>query len=473
MKLAIIGAGSKVFTRKLLLDVFQAPALKGCEIALMNRSFGRLESLKKYLDEVTELAKIKFPISYTTDRISALEGADYVISVFQTAGGVDAYRLDYETPLAYGVDQSIGQCVGPGGIFRGLRNAPVLTGLIRDMERCCPDALLLNYVNPMAINLIVLSKTSNVRIVGLCHGVQTTLRLIAMYTGVSAKEIDFTCAGINHMTWYLKLEHKGKDLYPVLKERFEQPEYYTNERVRGEVLRHFGYFMTESSGHLSEYLPWFRKNKETLAKYCACKGFSGESGAAFRNQVATAELLKKGDPLALMPKEIPPRSYEYGSYIIEAMESGVPFDFSGNVINQGVIDNLPEGCCVEVPVTADGTGLHPHKIGKLPFSLAAMNNSNINVQMLAAEAALNGDPQLVFEALALDPLTASVLDLQQIRKLAHQMLTEQSVYLPQFEGKKIYSVGEIRIPEGTVPAPAPLDPAVEVVMQIRELLAGS
>ncbi|MBC7316892.1 MAG: alpha-glucosidase/alpha-galactosidase, partial [Chloroflexi bacterium] len=235
----------------------------------------------------------------------------------------------------------------------------------------CPQAVLLNYVNPMAMVCWALGKT-RVPFVGLCHGVQTTLDLIAGYVGVPKEEIDFLCAGINHMAWFLKLEHRGRDLYPILRARFEQPEYYANEKVRGETLRHFGYMMTESSGHLAEYLPYFRKNKKALDLYCDEPAFGGESGAALKWSQAVAARYEGHDLLAGEPSTLPPRSIEYCSYIIEALETGRVFRLNGNIINGGMITNLPPDCCAEGPLFVDGAGIHKTVVGDLPPQCAAL-----------------------------------------------------------------------------------------------------
>ncbi|MBW7459493.1 alpha-glucosidase/alpha-galactosidase, partial [Paenibacillus sepulcri] len=262
-RVAIIGAGSIVFCKTLMLDIMATEALEETEFVLMAPSTSKTAQVEAFANKVIAENGLKSKVSITTDRREALTGADYVICTFQV-GGVSAFEMDYKIPLKYGVDQCIGDTLGPGGIFRALRSIPVILDVARDMEELCPNALLLNYVNPMAMIGWALGETK-VKFVGLCHGVQTTLDLIAGYVGLPKTEIDYVSAGINHMGWFLRLEHQGRDLYPLLREKFEQPEFYVNEKVRGEVFRHFGYFMTESTGHLSEYVPWFRKNARELA----------------------------------------------------------------------------------------------------------------------------------------------------------------------------------------------------------------
>jgi alpha-galactosidase len=314
-----------------------------------------------------------------------------------------------------------------------------------------------------------MSLGSNMNFVGLCHGVQTTLDLIAGYTDSKKSEIDYLAAGINHMAWFLKLEKSGKDLYPLLRANMEKPEYYKNEKVRGEVMRHSGFFMTESTGHLSEYLPWFRKNKAALDRYCDEPSFGGESGAYYKYSAMVAEKFAKTDVLSIESGELEPRSKEYCSYIIEALETGRPFRFNGNVRNRGYITNLPYDATAEVPIYADREGLHPFVVGDLPAHLAAMNQSNLTPQGLAARAALTGDPELTFWAIAMDPLTAAVLTLKEIRDMTAEMFEAEAEWLPQFVGKKLRGLDHITVPEGTVPAPVPVDPALAINSRFGKL----
>ncbi|MCL2709126.1 MAG: alpha-galactosidase [Defluviitaleaceae bacterium] len=467
-KIAIIGAGSIVFCKTLLNDMFATPSLAGSAYALMGPTMWKLEKMEAYAKKVIEKNKVDATVCRTTDRREALDGADYVILMFQV-GGNEAFKLDYEIPLKYGVDQCIGDSLGPGGVFRCLRTAPVLTGIGNDIAELCPDAIVLNYVNPMGAVCTTAGRATKMKFVGLCHGVQTTLDLIAGYTDVKKDEIDFLCAGINHMGWFLKLEKDGKDLYPLLRANMEKPEYYKNEKVRGEVMRHCGYFMTESTGHLSEYLPWFRKNKAALERYCDEPDFGGATGAYYKYSVMVAEKFAKTDALSIESGELEPRSKEYCSYILEALETGKPFRFNGNVMNDSFISNLPRDAAVEVPVYADKEGLHPFTVGSLPIQLAAMNQTNLTVQGLAAEAALGGDPELAFWAVALDPLTSAVLTLKEAREMTNEMLAAEAEWLPQFKGKTIKSVGHIEIPEGTVPAPVPVDPALAINARFGKL----
>ena len=466
-KVAIIGAGSIVFCKTLMLDIMATEGLEDTEFALMAPSTKRTPQVEAFAKRVIETNELPAKIYITTDRREAVKDADYVIATFQV-GGIKGFEYDYKIPLKYGVDQCIGDTLGPGGIFRALRSIPVMLDMAKEMEELCPEAYLLNYVNPMAMVCWALG-TTKVKFVGLCHGVQTTLDLISGYVDVPKDEIDYLCAGINHMAWFLKLEHNGKDLYPILRERFEQPEYYVNEKVRGEVFRHFGYFMTESTGHLSEYVPYFRKSQKALELYCDEPAFGGESGAYYNWCKSVADKYSEQDILADEPSEIPPRSIEYGSYVIEALQTGRTFKFNGNVINSGMIANLPADCCAEGPIYADRTGLHKTVVGHLPSQCAILNMTNINVQRLAVEAAISGDPEHIVHACALEPLTAAVLTLKEIREMASEMLETQRAWLPQFENKTIKPTPTISIPKDIKRAEAPVDPALAIMARFQEL----
>ncbi len=466
-KIAIIGAGSIVFCKTLMLDIMATEGLEDTQFALMAPSKSKTPQVRDFAQRVIDENNLSSEVYITTDLREALKDADYVISTFQV-GGVKAFEYDYKIPKKYGVDQCIGDTLGPGGVFRALRSIPVAVDLARNMEDLCPDALLLNYVNPMAMVCWALSKT-DINFVGLCHGVQTTMDLISGYVDVPKEEIDFICAGINHLGWFIKLEHEGRDLYPILREKFEQPEYYVNEKVRGEVFRHFGYFMTESSGHLSEYLPWFRKNNKALDLYCDEPSFGGESGAYFKWCARVADKYNKQDILADESTELPPRSNEYGSYIIEAIETGKIFKFNGNVQNGGMITNLPDDCCAEGPIYADQNGLNKTIVGDLPSQCAAVNLTNINVQRLAVEAAISGDPEKIVQACALDPLTGAVLTLKETRDMVAEMLEAERDWLPQFADKELKKTPTISIPENVKPAEVPIDPALEIIARFEEL----
>ena len=470
-KIAMIGAGSLVFCKTLMADFLATPALAGSEYRLMALTHTRLDKMQAFVQRMIKDNGIQATVTATTDRREALRGADYVVVMIQS-GGVAEFRQDYEIPMKYGVDQCIADTMGPGGVFRALRHIPNLVEIAKEMRELCPNAILFNYANPMAMCCWALGRMPGLQFVGLCHGVQTTMDLIGSYTGVPKGEIDFVAAGINHMGWFLKLEHKGKDLYPILKKNFEKPGYYVNEKVRAEVMRHFGYFMTESTGHLSEYLPYFRKNKKALERYCDEPAFGGETGAYYKYCAMLAEKYAKTDPLSIESTKLSPRSAEYCSHIIEAKETGQIFRLNGNIRNDGYITNLPNGCCVEVPIYVDRTGLHPTVVGNLPPQCAALNMTNVLVQGLTVEASFAGDPELVMQAVALDPLTSAVLTLQEIREMVAEMLVAEQKYLPQFTGKTLRSVPTISIPKNVKRAEVPLDPALAIANRFGKLAQG-
>ncbi len=470
-KIAMIGAGSVVFAKTLMNDIMGTPALSDSEFALLDVNETKLRSMEAFGKRMVKENGLKAMVWGTTNRREAIKNADFVVIMIQV-GGFEAFGFDYEIPLKYGVDQCIGDSLGPGGVFRGQRHIPVLVDVAKDMaEVAKPHAIMLQYANPMAGNCLALGKASRVPFVGLCHGVQTTLDLIAGYCGVPKEEITFTCGGINHMDWFLRLEHRGRDLYPKLREVFEKPEYYKNEKVRGEVFRHFGYFMTESTGHLSEYVSWFRKNKKALDLYCGEPAFGGESGAYYKWGKLMAEKYAKHDPLEYETAKLEKRSVEYCSWIMEAVATGRPFRFMGNVRNDAYITNLPNGCCVEVPTFADDAGLHPTPIGELPPQLAACCMTNINCQILCAEAALTGDPEYIVHSLAMDPLTAAVCTLKEIRDMSIELLESQRQWLPQFAGKKIKATPTISIPKDCKPVDVPLDPALAIHKRFGTLIS--
>jgi alpha-galactosidase len=469
-KIAMIGAGSLIFCKTLTVDILATKALQDSEICLMNRTKPKLDKMEAFVKGVVRENKLPAKVTATLDLRKALDGATYVINMIQV-GGVEAFRMDYEIPLRHGVDQCIADSIGPGGVFRALRTIPALAEMCADMNELCPEAILLNYANPMGANCSALGRLAKVQFIGLCHGVQTTLDLISRYVDVPKDQVDFVCAGINHMAWFLALRDKrdGRDLYPILRKNIEKPEYYVNEKVRGEVLRHFGYFMTESTGHLSEYVPWFRSSQRALDLYCDQPGFGGASGAYYNYCNMLAEKYKTVDYLATESKKIERRSVEYCSYILEAAETGNVFRLNGNVRNDGYITNLPQGCCVEVPVFVDSRGLHPVRIGDLPPQCAALNQSNVTVQQLAVDAALTGNPEYAMQAIALDPLTSAVCTLKEARDMTREMLEAEKQWLPEFEGKKLAAKPLVEISADVKAVDVPLDPALAIANRFQEL----
>lgn len=441
-KITLIGAGSVVFTRNLCSDILLTPALQESTIALMDIDPERLAQARDLVQAIIDQRGLEARVEATTDRREAVRDADYVITTFQQ-GGLDAYELDIEIPQRYGVEQCVGDTLGPGGVFRALRTIPVLIGLCQDMDDLAPGALLLNYVNPMVANCWAVDVATGRPHVGLCHSVQETSEMLARWIGVPYDEVAFLCAGINHQAWFLEFRRGKEDLYPLIWEAIERPEVYAQEPVRIELMKHFGYFVTESSGHASEYVPYFRKsaqmvNEDLVPRFKDKVNYwfdFGRTGGYLRHCISRfAEAQKEYEELLEGVKDLPTkRTHEYGSYIIEAIETNRPVRINGNVPNWGVIDNLPRGCCVEVPCLVDGNGIQPMAVGALPTQLAALNRTNVNVQELIVEAALSGDVEAVYHAVMLDPLTAAVCTLPQIRSMVDEMLAAQAQWLPQFQ----------------------------------------
>jgi len=443
-KIALIGAGSVVFTRNLCNDILLTPALQDSTIALMDIDAQRLAQAHDLVEAIVDRRGVPARVEATTEQRKAVQDADYVITTFQQ-GGLDAYKLDIEIPQRYGVEQCVGDTLGPGGVFRALRTIPVLIDLCHDMDDLAPDALLLNYVNPMAANCWAVAMGTGRPHVGLCHSVQGTSEMLAEWIGVPYEEVIFYCAGINHQAWFLEFRRKEQDLYPLIWEAIERPEIYAQEPVRIEMMKHFGYFVTESSGHASEYVPYFRKtaqmvNEELVPRFKDKVNHwfeFGRTGGYLHYCVRRfAEAQQEYQELLEGVRDLPAeRTHEYGSIIVEAVETNRPVRINGNVPNWGLIDNLPQGCCVEVPCLVDGNGVQPMAVGELPAQLAALNRTNVNVQELTMEAALMGDVEAVYHAVMLDPLTATVCTLPQIRSMVTEMLEAEAQWLPQFGGR--------------------------------------
>ena len=430
MKVTIIGAGSVVFARKVIRDILSFDALRGCTISLMDIDEKRLELIGSHTRRLVEQERLPAKVEQTTDRRKALDGADHIVVMIQV-GGLPAFKLDIEIPLRYGVEQCVGDTLGPGGVFRGLRTIPLMLSIARDCEELCPEAYIFNYSNPMAMNCWALNEASRIKTVGLCHGVQGTARHLADYIGVPADEIDYWTAGINHMAWFLRLEHKGEDAYPMVRERLLKQGPPDGDRIRFEVFRQVGYFMTESSGHFSEYIPYFRKRKDLMEKYVR-EGFGGETGAYYKTCSARLDPhMEQLSREARGEERIPfgERSVEYVSNIINSLATGDEYRFNGNVRNARLITNLPEGCCVEVPCYVDRTGIHPVHVGELPPVCAALCRTNVSVQELAVKAALEKDKESAFHAVLLDPLSSAVLEPAEVRRMVDELFEAEKEWL--------------------------------------------
>jgi len=435
-KITFIGAGSLEFTRGLARDIFTFPLLKDATISLMDIDAERLEFARQSVQRIVAMGDYPAQVEATLDRAEALEGADAVLCTI-LAGGTEVWRHDIEIPKKYGVDINVGDTRGPSGIFRALRTIPVMLDIIRDVERYCPNAIFLNYTNPMAMLCRALQRESLVRVTGLCHSVQGTAMMLARWIGAPYDEITYTCAGINHQAWYLKFEWNGQDAYPLIREAVSNPGTYNEEIVRNEMFLHLGYYPTESSGHNSEYNWWFRKRPDLIEKYCT-HGWGWNPGeyAYILKEYQAREHTWKDDVRQWLAQDAPinlERGQEYAAHIINAWQGGEIFRFNGNVPNTGLITNLPEGACVEVPVFVDKAGFHLVNVGPLPPQCAILTNVNVMIEEMAVEAALTGDPRLVFQAIAHDPLTAAVLSLAEIKEMVNEMLRQNQDHLPQFE----------------------------------------
>lgn len=440
-KITFVGAGSIVFTRNLCSDILLTPALQNSTISLMDIDPVRLERSRKLVQAIIDRRGLKARVEATTDRHEALRDTRFVITTFQQ-GGLEAYALDIDIPRKYGVEQCVGDTLGPGGVFRGLRTIPVLLDLCDDIDELAPDALLLNYVNPMAINCWAIADGSGRPHVGLCHSVQGTSEMLARWIGVPYDEVSFLCAGINHQAFFLEFRRGTEDLYPLIWEAIERDEVMNEEPVRGEMMKYLGYFVTESSGHASEYVPYYRKTASMVTDELS-RRFKNQGDFWFdfartggylrhcqdRENAADEEFRALSEGIKDLPTE---RTHEYSSYILEAVETNRPARINGNVPNSSLITNLPNGCCVEVPCLVDSNGVQGTVVGDLPTQLAALNRTNINVQELTVEASLMGDRDAVHHAVMMDPLTAAVCTLPQIHAMVDEMLEAQSRWLPQF-----------------------------------------
>jgi alpha-galactosidase len=430
-KVTFVGAGSAVFARQLMTDVLAIDGLDEGTFALIDIDVQRLGLAARIAGRLVELSGKRWRVQASTDRTEVLGGTDYAINSIEVAGLANV-RHDYEIPLRYGVDQCIGDTIGPGGIFKALRTGPSWLDIVADVARLAPGARILNYTNPMSILTLAAIRKVDMPVVGLCHSVQGTSRQIAGYLDIPYDEMKWECAGINHNAWFTRLEHRGQDMYPRLRERAQNKEVYEKDPVRFEMMLHLGAFVTESSGHFSEYVPYFRKRPDLLQKY-ARAGYLGESGFYANNWPRwrrenddSIEAMLRGD------KPIPmERSLEYGADIIEAIECGRTASIHGNVLNNGAIENLPNGC-VEVEVKVDGGRMHTQHFGALPEQLAALNRAHMAVHELVVQALIRKDRQAAKYALMLDPLTAAVCSPAEIDRLFDEMWTAERESLTAF-----------------------------------------
>ncbi|MBS0633749.1 MAG: alpha-glucosidase/alpha-galactosidase [Verrucomicrobia bacterium] len=461
IKILMMGAGS-AFTPRLMNDILRIPGNQGGTIALVDIDRERLTTMQALIKKLcAQLGKTNWEVIGSTDRRKVMAGSHYIVNCIEVSGTA-CVRFDNDIPAKYGIDQCIGDTIGPGGLFKSLRTIPVFLQVLKDAEELCPDAIVLNYTNPMAMMCLAAGRTSSMQLVGLCHSVQGTSHLMAERAGIPYAEMDWECAGINHLAWFTKLEHKGKDLYPLLKKKaaddlarafkdgrpkkpkklnhheWESPIYH-KDIVRKDMMLHFGAFITESSGHLSEYLPYYRKRKDLIQQYSR-EGYDGGSSFYADNwptwrkgaDQQRAEMLAGKTPMDWE------RSWEYASWIIEAREKDTPYRIHGNVMNNiggagQLITNLPADGCVEVACMIDRNGINPTRYGALPAQMAGLCDSNMRMFDLGAQAAIERSVEKAIYALMLDPLTAAVCSPAEIKKMTLEMFAAEKAFLPGYK----------------------------------------
>ena len=431
--ITFIGAGSFGFTRTLVRDLLTFPTLEDSTITLMDIDEDRLRFAKKAAERIIEAGDYPATVKTTLNRAEALKDADFVL-VTILVGSTDVWRHDIEIPMRYGVDINVGDTRGVAGIFRALRTIPVLVDIAKDMERYCPDALMLNYTNPMAMLCRAVSRETGIAVTGLCHSVQGTAEMLAKWIGAPVDEITYTCAGVNHTAWYLDYEWNKQDAYPLIHKAItENKDTYNTEQVRNEMYLALDYYVTESSGHNSEYSWWFRKRPDLIETYCT-HGTNWNPGkhAYILDRYREREDDWQNEIYDWFGEELDlKRGHEYAAYIMDAMSGGAPFQFNGNVPNKNLISNLPREACVEVPVWASKKGLEPVAVGALPASVAPLTHLYSQIEEMAVEATLTGNRRLVYQAVAYSPLSAAVLSLAEIQEMVDALFAVNEAYLPE------------------------------------------
>jgi len=459
IKITFLGAGS-MFTPRVISDVLQIPGHKGGTFALVDIDKTRLSLMKQLIEKMIEAkGDLRWKVVTTPDRTEVMEGSDYIVNCIEVSG-VACVRFDNDIPAKYGIDQCIGDTIGPGGLFKGLRTVPVFLEVLKDCERLCPNVLVLNYTNPMNMMCLAAGRSSKIQVVGLCHSVQGTSSLLAGRAGIDVRDMEWECAGINHLAWFTKLRHNGRDLYPKLKRlaandlkrafkegrpkkpsgdprKEERPEWH-RDIVRKDMMIQFGAFITESSGHLSEYLPYYRKRKDLVRRYSREAYDGGSSFYADNWPTWRKDADRRRQAMVAGTEPFHwNRSWEYASWIIEAREKDIPQRIHGNVMNDDglggtLISNLPSNGCVEVACMVDRNGIQPTRYGTLPAQMAAICASNMAVFDLAATSAIEKSKEAAIHALMLDPLTSAVLCPAEIRKMTLEMFTKEKRFLPGF-----------------------------------------
>ena len=435
-KIVFIGAGSLGFTRSLVCDLLTFDRMRNAELCLVDINKERLTCAERMVRKIVDSDNYPATVTATTDRREVLKKADAVL-VTILCGDVNVWQHDIVIPKKYGVDINVGDTRGVSGIFRALRTIPTMLDIVADMEDLCPHAVMLNYTNPMAMLCHAMQRTSKLAITGLCHSVQGTAEEIASWCGVPFEELVYTCAGINHTSWFTRLEHKGKDLYPKLRKVVAADKAIQElEPVRNEMLMALDYYVTESSGHNSEYNWWFRKRPDLLRKVYSKTSWNPGTHAFIVKGHQWAKKNWKKHVRNWLARDVPVplvRGHEYAASIVNAWLGGAPFEFNGNVPNTGLITNLPEGACVEVPVLATRGKLSPIHVGALPPQCAILTDLSARTEMMAVEAHFTGNAKLVYQAICYDPLPAAKLSLGEIKKMTKEMFRKFKRYLPQFK----------------------------------------
>jgi alpha-galactosidase len=457
IKIAMIGAGSVGFTRRLMRDILSVPELQDTQFSFLDISERNLEMVAQLCERDIAANHLSAVIHATTNRREAIAEADYVVCMIRQ-GGLEAFALDVDIPLKYGVDQCVGDTICAGGIMYGQRTIPALLDICKDIRDVAkPDAVFLNYSNPMAMNTWACNKYGGVKTIGLCHGVQhgheqiancierwaKRENLISVDENVMKQDVEIIAAGINHQTWYVQVRWRGLDMIPCLLEMFEShPEYSRTEKVRIDVLRRFGYYSTESNGHLSEYVPWYRKRVDEISQWIDLSHWiNGETGGYLRVCTEGRNWFETDFPNWL--NETPPtmsyetRSHEHGSYIIESLETGRIYRGHFNIVNQGHITNLPDGCIIEIPGYVDSNGINMPVVGALPMACAATCSVTVRMQEMAMEAAVHGDVMLLKQAMLHDPLVGAVCNPEEVWQMTDEMLVAQAQWLPNYASSEI------------------------------------
>ena len=431
-KITYIGAGSTGFAQRFISDILTRPALAGGTLSLMDIDEHMLGVMTALAKKMAAQMGAPIRIESTTDRRSALEGASYVVATVTAPGGVGARMIERRISESYGVDQAVGCTTGPGGVFRTLRYVPLMLDICRDMEELCPDAHFLHYANPTSQVPWAMSVASPIKSIGLCHSVQGTAKTLARYIGAPYEDTGHWVAGVNHQAWFLRFEWNGEDAYPLLREKMRDPDIYGQDVVRFEMMKYFGHFLTESSYHNSEYVPYFRKNPELIERFTPKVGTWKDIQVHTEERVEERRKELHEEAFGPLPVAIDV-SHEYCVGVINAMETNEPYRFNGNVLNTGLITNLPQGSAVEVPCLVDNMGVHPCFVGDLPPQCAAINRNRSAGDELALKGALEGDRKAVEQAVSLDPLTAAVCTLDQIHDMVDEIFDASTEWLPQFK----------------------------------------